>query len=90
MLNRGRVNCVVVDGLEDFDGDTVIECVRVDQPMKGYLQQQGLAGNRIWCTEAFKTDIENRSSHLRFVSLPPLPLDKGYESKSQLFEVTVA
>jgi uncharacterized protein YjbI with pentapeptide repeats len=90
VLNRGRVNCVVVDGLEDFEGDMVIECVRVDQPMKGYLQQQGLAGNRVWCIESFKADIETRSSHLRFAPLPPMALDKGYEGNSKLFEVTVA
>ena len=89
-MNRGRVNCLVVDGMEDFDGDAVIECARIDQPMKIHLQQQGLAGNRIWCTEAFKTDIETRSSHLRFASLPQMPLDKGYETVSKLFEVTIA
>lgn len=89
-LNRGRLTCVMVGDVEDFDGDAVIECARIDQPMKAYLKEHGIAGNRVWCTEAFKADLESRSPHLRFAPLPPIPLDKGYESKSQLFEVSVA
>jgi hypothetical protein len=89
-LNRGRLNCVMVDDKEDLDGDALIECARIDQPMKAYLKEHGIVGNQVWCTEAFKADLEPRSPHLRFSPLPPIPLDKGYESKSQLFMVTVA
>jgi len=89
-LTRGRLNCVLSDGLKDFEGDAVIECARIDQPMKVYMKAQNIAGNQVWCTEAFKTDIENRSAHLRFATLPSMPLDKGYEAKSPLFQISVA
>lgn len=89
-LNRGRMSCVTIDGYPDFDGDAIIECKRIDQPMKAYLKEHGIVGNQIWCTEAFKADLEPQSPHLRFSALPPMPLDKGYESESPLFAVTVA
>lgn len=90
ILNRGRVNCAEVAGTKDFEGDVIIECSRIDQPMKAYLHEQKISGNQIWCAEAFKSDIETRSSHLRFTSLPSIQLDKNYESKSKLFQITVA
>jgi len=91
VLNRGRVNCIEVSGSheKDFDGDAIIECKRIDQPMKAYLREQKVSGNQVWCTEVFKADVESRSPHLQFVSLPALQLDKNYESESKLFQITV-
>jgi hypothetical protein len=89
VLNRGRVNCIEVSGKKEFEGDPIIECSRTDQPMKTYLHEQKISGNQIWCTETFKVDVENRSPHLRFASLPSMQLDKDYESKSKLFQITV-
>ncbi len=90
VLNRGRLNCLTAGDLEDFEGDAVIECARIDQPMKAHLNEHDIAGNQIWCTEAFKADIEPRSRHLRFAPLPPVTLEKGYDSKSQLYGITIA
>jgi uncharacterized protein YjbI with pentapeptide repeats len=90
ILNRGRVNCVEHAGAKDFDGDAIIECSRIDQPMKAYLHEHTIAGNQTWCTETFKVDIENCSSNLRFTSLPAIQLDKNYEVKINLFQITVA
>ena len=92
VLNRGRVNCIAVSGSneKDFDGDAIIECKRIDQPMKAYLREHKIFGNQMWCTEAFKADVESRSPHLQFVLLPAMQLDKNYESRSKLFQITVA
>lgn len=90
VLNCGRVNCVVIQGVEDFDGDALIECKRIDQPMKNYLKEHGITGNQVWCTETLKADLEPRNPHLRFAPLPSLPLDKGYDSQPHLFQISVA
>lgn len=92
VLNRGRVNCIEAAGTKekDFDGDAIIECVRIDQPMKAYLRERKISGNQIWCTEIFKTDLEARSPHLRFDPLPAMQLDKNFQSESKLFQITVA
>ena len=92
VLNRGRVNCIEAVGTKekDFEGDAIIECVRIDQPMKAYLREQKMSGNQIWCTERYKIDLEARSPHLRFTPLPDLPLDKHFQSESKLFQIAVA
>jgi DNA-binding NarL/FixJ family response regulator len=73
----------------DFAGDCIIDTVRIDQPMKLYLKQNGLPANQIWCTEAFHDAIQGTHSNVEFVKLPPLLLDKGYPSSGDLFVVNI-
>lgn len=90
ILNRGRVNCVEHAGAKDFDGDAIIECSRIDQPMKAYLHEHDMVGSQTWCMETFKADVENSSSNLRFAPLPSIQLDKNYDAKINLFQITIA
>jgi hypothetical protein len=73
----------------DFAGDCIIDTVRIDQPMKLYLKQNGLPANQIWCTEAFHDAIQGTHSNVEFVKLPPLLLDKGHPSSGDLFVVNI-
>lgn len=90
VLARGQVNCAESEGVKEFDGDAIIECSRIDQPMKRYLNERGITVSQMWCTELFKDDIEPRSPHLRFAELPAIPLDKDYESTSRLYQISIA
>jgi uncharacterized protein YjbI with pentapeptide repeats len=89
VLNRGRVTCIRADSGKDFEGDSIIECVRIDQPMKRYLKDEMITGNQIWSTDVFRQDVEPRNTHLRFTPLPLLPLDKSYQSTSTLYAVSI-
>ena len=73
----------------DFAGDCIIDTVRIDQPMKLYLKQNGLPANQIWCTEKFHDAIQGTHSNVEFVKLPPLLLDKDHPSSGDLFVVNI-
>jgi uncharacterized protein YjbI with pentapeptide repeats len=79
---------VRVDGT-DFAGDCIIDTVRVDQPMKQFLKENGLPANQIWCTEAFNDALQGRHDNIEFRKLPPLSLEKNHPSSGDLFSITI-
>jgi uncharacterized protein YjbI with pentapeptide repeats len=73
----------------DFSGDAIVETVRVDQPMKRYIQEHNEEPNQIWCTEAFHKELIDKHEHIHFESLPKLNLDKEYSKELNLYRVVI-
>jgi uncharacterized protein YjbI with pentapeptide repeats len=73
----------------DYSGSPIVETVRVDQPMKRYIEEHREDPNQVWCTESFFNELVNKHSNVVFEELPPTDLDKDYGPRARLFRVKV-
>ena len=73
----------------DYSGDPIVETCRVDQPMKRYIEEHKEEPTQVWSTEAFQTQLLGKHSNVVFEELPPMDLDKEYQSGVRLFRVKI-
>lgn len=90
VFGYGNLTCIQTGDDRDYTGDAVVEVERIDQPMKRFLEQQGLPASEMWCTNAFHDQVESKHQNLRFEQFPEMELDKGYRTNGPLFRIAIA
>nr|VFK60959.1 MAG: Uncharacterized protein YjbI, contains pentapeptide repeats [Candidatus Kentron sp. TUN]VFK69863.1 MAG: Uncharacterized protein YjbI, contains pentapeptide repeats [Candidatus Kentron sp. TUN] len=61
-----------------YTGQVLIQVNRIDQPMKRFMNENPDEGAfPIWCSEAYFSAMDGKSSNVRFEEIGPVELDKG-------------
>ena len=75
------------EGIIDFAGESIIETVRIDAPMKKYIKKNNENNNQIWITESAKNKIIEKPNNLNFQPILLDELDKGYATDITVFKI---
>jgi class 3 adenylate cyclase len=89
VFGYGNLTCLQTGELREYTGDAVVEVERIDQPMKRFLEQEKRTASEMWCTNAFRDQVESKHQNLLFEQLPEIELDKGHPGSGPLFRVTI-
>lgn len=89
IFGYGNLTCIQIGERREYTGEAIVEAERIDQPMKRFLEQNGRKTSEMWCTKAFRDQVEGKHPNLKFEELPGIELDKGHPGSGPLFQITI-